>query len=120
MSLLATLGSPSCFLGSNHAGRGGDGAGEAEVGDLAREVMGLPLGGALVEVVGPEVLVDGAVAQHALDGGQHGGSDSADRLLRAAALAQALELRPEIAILFATSSPGALDEDGLQPRRALA
>ena len=110
----------SQWLGRNHAGCGRDGAGEAELGDLAREVMRLSLGGALVEVVGPEVLVDGAVAQHVPDGGQHGGGDGADRLLRAAALAQALELRPEIAILFATSSPGALDEDGLQPRRALA
>ncbi len=107
-------------LGRNHAGRGGDGAGEAELGDLAGEVVGLPLGRALVEVGGPEVLVDGAVAQDVPDGGQDGGSDGADRLLRAAALAQALELRPEIAVLLARCRPGALHEGGLQPGRALA
>src|SRR5215211_6782076 len=84
------------------------------------QMMGLLLGGALVEVVGPEVLVDGAVAQDVPDGGQHRGGDGADRLLRAAALAQALELRPEIAVLPAAGGPGALDEGGLQPGRALA
>src|SRR5215218_6419614 len=82
--------------------------------------MGLPLGGALVEVVGPEVLVDGAVAQDVPDGGQDGGSDGADRLLRTAALAQAPELRREVAVLPAAGGPGALDEGGLQPGRALA
>src|SRR5215212_12232606 len=80
--------------------------------------MGLPLGGAPVEVVGPEVVVDGAVAQDVPDGGQDGGGDGADRLLRAAALA--LELRPEIAVLPAAGGPGALHEGGLQPGRALA
>src|SRR5215211_6984026 len=82
-----------------HLGR--DGAGEAELGDLAGEVRRLLLGRAPVEVVGPEVAPEGAVAQHVPDGREHGGGDGADGLLGAAALAQPLELRPEIAVLLA-------------------
>src|SRR4051812_35975037 len=43
-------------LGRNQLGLWCDGAGEAEPGDLPGEVLGLLLGGALVEVVGPEIL----------------------------------------------------------------
>src|SRR4028119_1505414 len=93
---------------------------EGALGGWGGGVGGRPLGGALVEVGGPEVLVDGAVAQDVPDGGQDGGGDGADRLFRAAALAQALELRPEIAVLLARCRPGALHEGGLQPGRALA
>src|SRR5215211_3096940 len=101
-----------------HLGR--DGAGEAELGDLAGEVRRLLLGRAPVEVVGPEVAPEGAVAQHVPDGREHGGGDGADGLLGAAALAQPLELRPEIAVLLAAGGPGALHQGGLQPGRALA
>src|SRR4028118_762259 len=93
---------------------GGTAAGRGAVGG------GRPLGVSLGEVGGPGVLVDGAVAQDVPDGGQDGGGDGADRLFRAAALAQALELRPEIAVLLARCRPGALHEGGLQPGRALA
>src|SRR5215212_1583353 len=97
-----------------------DGAGEPELGDLPGEMFRLLLGRALVEVVGPEVAPEGAVAQHVPDGGEHGRGDGADGLLGAAALTQPLELRPEIAVLLAAGGPGALDEGGLQPGRALA
>jgi hypothetical protein len=52
--------------------------------------------GLAAEMVRPEILVDGAVAQHVPDGGEQGGSNGADRLLWAATLAQALELRTGI------------------------
>src|ERR671916_2072780 len=96
------------ILGRNQLGLWCDGAGESEPGDLPGEVLGLLLGGAPVEVVGPEILVEAAVARHAPDGGEHGGGDGADGLLRTAALAQALELRAEVAVLLAAGGPGAL------------
>src|SRR3712207_5956792 len=73
-----------------------------------------------VEVVGPEVAPEGAVAQHVADGGEHRGGDGADGLLGAAALPQPLELRSEMAVLRPAGRPGALHQGGLQPRRALA
>ena len=76
----------------------GKGAGESELGDLADEAVGLILGGGAAEVVGAEVLVEGAVAQHVVGGGENGGGDGADRLLGAAPVAQALELGAEIAV----------------------
>src|SRR3712207_6163544 len=87
---------------------------------LAGEVLRLLLWRAPVEVVGAEVAPEGAVAQHVPEGGEHGGGDGADGLLGATALPQPLELRPEIAVLLAAGGPGALDEGGLQPGRALA
>ena len=51
---------------------------------------------------------------------QHGGGDGADGLFGAAAGAQAVELGLEIAALLAGRRPGALDQRGLQPGRALA
>ena len=80
---------PEWLLGRNQRGLWRDGAGEAELGDLPCEVLDLLLGRAPVEVVGPEILVEGAVAQHVPDGGQHGCGDGAHRFLRAAALASA-------------------------------
>jgi hypothetical protein len=71
-------------------------------------------------VVGAEILVEGAVAQHVVGGGQDRGGDGADGLLGSAPLAQALELRPEIAVPLVAGGPGALHKDGFQPRCALA
>ncbi len=107
-------------LDRNRLGLRGDGAGEAELGDLPGEALRLLLGCTLVKVLGPEVAPEGAVAQHVPGGREHGGGDGADRLLGAAALAQPLELGPEIAVLFARCRPGALHEGGLPPARALA
>src|SRR3712207_1152517 len=98
--------------------RGLDGV--AEVGELLDEARRSVALGTAVEVVGPEVLVEGAVAQHVVGSGQDGRGDGADRLLRAAAGTQAPELGLQVAGLLARGRPGALHEGGLQPRRALA
>ena len=71
--------------------------GVAEVGEPADEPPGLGLLGAPIEVVGAEVLVGGAVLEHVVGGGQDRGGDRADRLLRPAAGAQAVELRLQVA-----------------------
>src|SRR3712207_9494369 len=76
--------------------------------------------GAAAEVVGADILVEGAVAEHVVGRGQDGRGDGADGLLRAAAGAQALELRLQGAALLARRRPGALHEGGLQPGRAVA
>jgi hypothetical protein len=52
--------------------------------------------GPAAEMARLEILIGGAVAQHVPDGGEQGGSNGADRLLWAATLAQALELRTGI------------------------
>src|SRR5271166_5468955 len=71
---------------------------EAELGELGDETLGFDLGRPAVEVVGAEVLVEGAVLQHVVDRGQHRGGDSADGFLRAALAAQSVELRPVVAV----------------------
>ncbi len=71
-------------------------------------------------MVGAEVMIERAVAQHVVDGSQDRGGDGADRLLWSATMTQALELGLEIAGLLSTGGPGALDECGLEPRRTLA
>jgi hypothetical protein len=71
-------------------------------------------------VVGAEVPVGGAVLEHAVGGGEDRGGHRADRLLRPAAGAQAVELGLKVAGLPAARRPGALDECGLEPRRAPA
>src|SRR3982750_2218022 len=102
--------------------RGGWGErdGVAEVGGPADEPPGLDLPGAPVEVAGAEVPVGGAVLEHVVGRGQDRGGDGAHRLLRAAAGAQAVAPGLEVARLLAAGRPGALDEGGLQPGRALA
>src|SRR3712207_8253049 len=55
---------PCTTLFRSRLGLRGDGAGEAELGDLPCEALRLLLGCALVEVVGPKVAPEGAVAQH--------------------------------------------------------
>jgi DNA-binding transcriptional regulator LsrR (DeoR family) len=71
-------------------------------------------------VVGSEVFVDGAIAQHVVDCGEHGGGHGANGLLRPPPVPQPLELRLVVAALLAHRRPGALHQHGLQPRRALA
>ena len=71
-------------------------------------------------MVGAEVLVEGAVAEHVVGGGQDRGGDGTDGLLGATSVAQALELGLQIAGLFASPGPGALHQGGLEPGRALA
>jgi hypothetical protein len=71
--------------------------------------------GAAVEVVGTEIVIEGAVLEHVVGGGEDRGGDGADRLFGAAPRAQAMELRLEIAAVFACGRPGALDQGGFEP-----
>src|SRR5437764_9842858 len=96
-------------LNRNRAGRGRrEHAGEAELGDLAGEAVGLGLWRGSAEVFGAEVLVEGAVSEHVIDRSQDRGRDGADRLLGSAPVAQALELHLEVAGLLAAGGPGTL------------
>src|SRR5215212_10886814 len=104
---------PAQLAGNHLLYRGLDRVAEGgEMPDEAHRPVAL---GPAVEVVGAEILEEGAVAEHVAGGGQDGRRDRADRLLRAAPGAQALELRPEIAVLLSAGGPGALDEGGLEP-----
>src|SRR4051812_15447400 len=97
-----------------------DGACEAELGDLACEAADLGFGRGASKMVWAKILIEGAVAKHVIGGGQDGGCYGADGLLGSAAVAQALELSLKVAALFAGAGPSALDQRGLEPRRALA
>jgi len=89
-----------------HLGHGQDCAGEAELGDLAGETIGLHFGRGAAEVVGAEVLVEGAVTEHVVGGGQDRGCDSADRLLGSTPVTQALELGLQVAAIIHGSEAG--------------
>ena len=93
---------------------------EAEPGELGDQTPGFRFGRAAIEVVGAEILMRRAVAQHVVDGGKNGGGDGADRLLRAAPAFQPMELGRVVAVLLAFGSPRALHQHGLQPGRAFA
>ena len=73
-----------------------------------------------VEVVGAEVVVLGAVAQHVVRGGEHRGGHGEDGLLGAAASLDAQELRSQVAGLDAYRGPGGGHQGGLDPGAALA
>ena len=78
----------------------------AELGDLADEAADFRLGTSAVEIIGAEVLVDGSVAEHVIDGGEDRGGHGADRLLRAASGFEAQELRPVVAVFGVLGRPG--------------
>jgi len=71
-------------------------------------------------MVGAEILVEGAVTEPVVGGGQDRGGDGTDGLLRSSTVTQALELGLQGAGFFAGTGPGALHQGGLEPRRALA
>ena len=50
--------------------RGSERAGEAKLGDLTREAVCLNLRRGAVEMVGSKVVIECAVAQHVIDGGE--------------------------------------------------
>lgn len=72
------------------------------------------------EVICSEVLVISAVLEHVIGGGQDRGGDCDRSFLRPRARLEAQELSMEVAVLCARCGPGALDEHGLEPGRALA
>ena len=71
-----------CRLNRNLARLGyrSDGAEEAQPGDLAGEAVGLGFWGRTAEVVGSEVMIEGAVAQHMVGGGKNRGAHIFDRV----------------------------------------
>src|SRR5277367_6205069 len=71
-------------------------------------------------MVWPEVVVEGAITQHVVSGGQDGSGDGADGLLGSPSIAQALKLGLQIAGLFLDAGPGTLHQGGFQPGRAFA
>jgi hypothetical protein len=98
----------------------GDCADEPELRDLTDQPARLSLRRRPVEMVWPEVVVEGPVTQHVVSGGQDGSGDGADGLLGSPSIAQALKLGLQIAGLFLDAGPGALHHGGFQPGRALA
>ena len=71
--------------------------GVAKILQTPDKALGLRGLGAAVEVTGAEILVEGAVLEHVIDGGQDRGGERADGFLGAAWGAQTIELRLEIA-----------------------
>ena len=84
--------------------------GIAEFLETREEAPGLHGFGPAVEVVGTEIVIEGAVLEHMVGGGEDRGGEGADRLFAAAPRAQAMELRLEIAAVFAGGRPSALDQ----------
>jgi len=80
---------------------------------LAGKAVCLDFGSGAVEVIGTEVLVEGAVAEHVVGSGEDRGGHCADSLLRPTAVTQALELGLQVAGLLAGGHPGALHQRGL-------
>jgi hypothetical protein len=76
------------------------------------EAAGVGGFGAAAEVVGAEVAVAFAADQHVVGGGRDRGGERADCFFAAAAGAQAMKLRLEIASLFTRRGPGALAQGG--------
>src|ERR1700751_1146469 len=71
-------------------------------------------------MIGAEIREWGAVLEHVVDGREQGGCASAGCLLRASAPAKAEELCIEVAAFLAPGGPSTLDQQGLEPRVALA
>jgi len=65
---------------------------KSKLGELADETPGSRLGGAVIEVIGAEILVEGPVGEHVVGGGEDGCGDGAYGLLGAASGAQAARL----------------------------
>ena len=68
-----------------------------------------------MEVFGAKVLVESAVAQHVVGGGEDRCGDRADGLLGTATMPQALELCLQVAVFLSAPCLGALHERGLEP-----
>src|SRR3954451_5749428 len=74
----------------------------------------------VVEVVGAEVVVLGAVTKHMERGSEHRCGHGEDGLLGSAASLDAQELRSQVAGLHAYRGPGGGHQGGLDPGAALA
>src|SRR5215471_9628522 len=76
--------------------------------------------GAWIKVVRAEVLIEGPVLEHVIDGRKYRCRDGQDRLLRATPRADAVKLSLEVGAFRSCRRPGALHQGGLEPGRALA
>src|SRR5215813_1278547 len=76
--------------------------------------------GAWIKVVRAEVLIEGPVLEHVIDGGKYRCRDGRDRLLRTTPRADAVKLSLEVGAFGSCRRPGALHEGALEPGRALA
>src|ERR1700741_4310953 len=108
------------WAASGDLGSGLNLEGEAQVGELGNEPLGLEFGWAAVEVVRAEIVVRDTIFQHVIDRREERGGDGADGLLRAALALHSEELGSVVTALFPLGRPGALDEHSLEPRRSLA
>ena len=77
------------------------------------EASGLRSFGPAVEMIGAEIMIELTANEHVVGDGKDRGGECADCLSGAAAGAQAMELRLEIAGFFAGSGGSALDECGV-------
>src|SRR5690242_21637856 len=100
--------------------RFGQGDVEPEFTKLAGEARGEAGAVASLEVVGAEVLVGDAAAEHPVDGGQDRGRDGHDGLAWPAPRPEAPEERPQVGVLRPGGAPGDLHQQRLQPRVARA
>src|SRR5437899_8998535 len=94
--------------------------GIAKVFKALHQALGLRDLGTAVEMVGTEILVDGSVLEHVVDGGENGGGDGTDGFLWPAAAAQAQVLSLVIASLFVFGRLGTLNQGRLKPLRTFA
>jgi len=67
-------------------------------------------------VAGSEILVEGAIAQPVIGGGDGRGGDSTGHLLGSAPVAEPLELSLQVTELFSAGCRGALHQGSDQPR----
>ena|SRR5450755_5098931 len=77
----------------------GDCADEPKLRDLTDQPARLSLRRRPVEMVWPEVVVEGSISQHVVSGGQDGSGDGADGLLGSTSIAQALKLGLQMSLL---------------------
>src|SRR6266446_4555554 len=94
--------------------------GIAKVFEALHQALGLRDLGTAVEMVGTEILVDGSVFEHVVDGGENGGGDGTDGFLWPAAAAKAQVLSLVIASLFVFGRLSTLNHGRLEPLRTFA
>ena len=78
---------------------------EAEVLQTVDEALDVPSRGALVEVIGTEILVAGSVLEHVIDGGEQRGSDRANGFLGSAGGRAGDDTAPESSCLWCGPLP---------------
>src|SRR6266446_9468783 len=88
--------------------------------EALHQALGLRDLGTAVEMVGTEILVDGSVFEHVVDGGENGGGDGTDGFLWPAAAAKAQVLSLVIASLFVFGRLSTLNHGRLEPLRTFA